>query len=303
VKKVLSLAAATALTGMLIVGGRPAHALVVTPNPGDSALTSVLITNPAGFASYGASYALGNSAQVGTYTGFASPPRTIGNGVVLSTGNATDVVGPYRNDVSNGEVSTGFGGGSTPEIDSYAPGHVTNWSSSHDAAVLTVNFTLSSPSAIAFNFLFGSVEFPVYTSNYTDAFFAFLDGNQITFDTSGNAVQVGSSFASLLNTDDTNTIFTGVGANAGNDAHGLLGVLTTTSGTLTAGAHTLQFEVADTNDAQLDSAIFLTDLHTTTGGSGPVTGGGGTILPEPASMALMGAGLVALGVTRRRRAK
>ena len=99
------------------------------------------------------------------------------------------------------------------------------------ATRLTLSFTLANPSAVAFDFAFGSVEFPQYTSSFTDAAYVFLDGTQITFDSKGNPVQVGASFSSLLTTADTNTAFS--------DPHGLLGPITTLSGTLAAGAHTL----------------------------------------------------------------
>jgi len=217
---------------------------------------------------------------------------TIGNGVVLSSGQAVQTPGPAS---AGSSPSTSLGGGSTPEINAYAPGKITNWSSSHDTAVLKVDFTLASPTAVAFNFIFGSVEFPVYTNNFTDAAFVFLDDNQITFDQNGNPVQVGSSFASNLTTADTNSAFA--------NPHGLIGPLTTNSGELAAGAHTILFEVADTNDTVLDSALFLNDFHTTAAtGPGPCTVNCGTAVPEPASMTALGSGLLAMiGVNWLRR--
>src|SRR6187397_944918 len=136
--------------GLALSAGE-ASALVVTNTSDSGALTGALVANPSNFNSISATYTVGDPAQVGTYTGFTSPPVTIGNGIVLSTGNAVDTVGPYRNDVGDGDVSTGFGAGSTPEINAYAPGHIDGWSSSHDAAVVQVNFNLAAPSAIKFS--------------------------------------------------------------------------------------------------------------------------------------------------------
>lgn len=280
-----------AALAMLVCGAGSANALVVTQDTNGTDLLNALVPNQAEFSSISASYTTGAAAQVGTYTGFTSPPVIIGDGVVLSTGQAVQTVGPAN---PGSSPSTDFGGGSTPEIDAYAPSHVANWTSSHDAAVLAVNFTLAAPSAVAFNFIFGSVEFPVFTSEFTDAAYVFLDGTQITFDANGDPVQVGASFAGTLTTADTNSAFA--------NPHGLIGPLTTNSGTLTAGPHTIEFEVADTNDGELDSAIFLNDFTTATGDGGPCTVD--CSVPEPGSAALLVMGLLTLaGIGWRRKTR
>jgi hypothetical protein len=177
----------------------------------------------------------------------------------------------------------------TPEFNAYGPGHITNFSASYDVAALQVNFSLSSASQVGFDFVFGSIEYPNYTNNYTDSFLAFLDGsapaNQVVFDAFGNPVQVGSSFATELTTADANTAFS--------NPHGLMKLHTFTLQPLTAGDHTLIFEVGDVNDHILDSGVFISNLHA---GSG--SGGTGGDVPEPASLTLMALGGAALAAVR-----
>lgn len=288
--KLLLIACSATLTAVL---GTSAP-LLITPTTNGAALAAAL-GGGGGLTINSVTITNGAASQFGTYTGFDSPPVTIGNGVVLSTGQASEVTAAFHS--SGGSPSTNTGQPGTTEFNNYGSGHITNFSSSNDVAAILVNFTLSAPDQVGFDFVFGSVEFPVFTNSFTDAFVAFLDGsapsNQIVFDASGNPVQVGTSFANALTTADTNTAFS--------NPHGLVKLQTFTMNQLAAGNHTILFETGDVNDHILDSAAFIANLHA---GTGP----GGTIppTPEPATLALAGtalAGIVVLRWRARRRTR
>lgn len=259
------------------------------------ALTVTQTTNPvtlaaalggAGLTINSVSITNGAAGQFGTYTGFTSPPVTIGNGVVMSSGLVTETTAAYHsagNTPSNDMAVSG-----TAEFDAYGPGHIANFTASYDVAALQVNFTLASPSQVGFQFIFGSIEYPQFVNSYTDAFLVFLDGmapaNQIVFDNAANPVQVGASFAGALTTADTNTAFA--------DPHGLLKLQTFTD-VLAAGNHSILFEVGDVNDHVLDSGVFLSDFHAGEGG------GGTNPVPIPPTAWLMASGLLGLAGWRR----
>jgi hypothetical protein len=265
-----------------------ASAMVVTQTTNGTTLGTAL-GGGGGLTVNSVTVANGAAAQFGTYTGFTSAPVTIGNGIVLSSGNAVDTTAASHS--SGSSPSTDEQQTGTAAFDAYGPGHITNFSGSFDVAALTVNFTLASASQVGFDFIFGSVEYPVFTSSFTDAFLAFLDGtgtaNQVVFDASNQAVQVGGSFASALTTADTNSAFS--------SPHGLVKLQTFTN-VLSAGAHTITFEVGDVNDHVLDSAAFISNLHA---GQGTVGTGGGNV-PEPASVGLVGIGIAGLLWARRK---
>jgi len=237
--------------GVLVTATTNVAALATALNASGLTITSVSIRN-------------GADGQFGTYTDFTTPPITIGDGVVLSSGDVSFVGPPPDPSLDFPQPSYDMGSSNTPEFDAYGPTNIENFTGSYDVAALQVNFHLDTNSPIKFDFIFGSVEYPSWTSQYTDALLVFLDGidptNQITFDENHKPVQVGKSFAGAVETADQNTAFA--------DPHGVLPELTTTSALLLAGDHVLLFEVGDVNDALLDSAAFITNLRAEAGDQG-----------------------------------
>ena len=242
-----------------------------------------------------ASVTNGAAVQFGTFTGFTSPPVISADGIVLSSGKAVETTADSYSFLNFPSTNTGQPG--TPEFDAYGPGHITNFNNSNDVAALMVSFTLSSASQVGFDFIFGSVEYPTFVGTFTDSFLAFLDGtavaDQIVFDASNQAVQVGTTFSDALTTADTNSAF--------QDPHGLVQLQTFTN-TLSAGSHTIVFEVGDVNDHILDSAAFISNLHAGPGivGTNP-PGTTDSSVPEPGTLGLLGAGLACLIAGRRGR--
>lgn len=219
----------------------------------------------------------GVAGQFGTYRNFETLPVTIRPGVVLSSGDVTDLsplleaLDPEYDPASpparvNNQMFPEPETGGTLEFDNYGAsgGNIENFNGSYDVAALRVDFVLEEDSPVKFDFIFGSVEFPYWTGQFTDAFLVFLDGfdeaHQITFDTNGNAVQVGSSFAGLETTADLNTAFA--------NPHALIHHLTTTTERLDSGAHFIVFEVGDVNDHILDSVAFISNLRAEAGAPG-----------------------------------
>lgn len=219
----------------------------------------------------------GVPGQFGTYSNFVLAPVTIHDGIVLSSGSVAELgpipgaTEPWYDPSSppsqvNSEMYPWPETGGTPEFDAYgfSEGGIENFNGGYDVAALLVEFSLEEDSAVKFDFIFGSVEYPFWTSQFTDAFLVFLDGtapeNQITFDSNGNAVQVGSSFAGLETTADQNCAFS--------DPHGLIHHLTTTTEVLESGTHVLIFEVGDVNDHILDSGVFISRLRAEAGDPG-----------------------------------
>lgn len=246
---------------LLALGWQAQAAVSVVPTMDGNALKAAL--NPQGLTITAVTTPYGTAGQFGTYSNFTLSPVTISNGVLLSSGNVASVgLPPDPGD----KPSQDWVGDSSPEFDAYGPGNIENFTSSYDVAVLRVTFNLTTNSQVKFDFVFGSVEFPNYTSAYTDALLVFLDGtdptNQIAFDQSHQPVQVGLAFSGVVETGDRNTTFAA--------PHGLMGRLTTTTAVLPAGNHTLRFEVGDVNDGILDSAAFIANLRAEAGTQGTV---------------------------------
>lgn len=270
-RRTLSAAALGVLACSLCAASANASVTTV-PTTSGAALKAAL--NPTGLTIDSVTIHKGVAGQFGTFSHFQTPPVTIANGIVMSSGSVENLgpipeaslpdYDPASPPPQVNSQMTYVDNGGTTEFDDHGHAAIDNFYASFDVAAIKVVFTLDEDSQVKFDFIFGSVEFPYWTGQFTDAFAVFLDdldpASQICFDSNGKSIQVGNSFAGLETTADVNTAFS--------NPHAVIHHLTTTTDDLAAGEHVLWFEVGDVNDHILDSAVFLSNLRTGVGTPG-----------------------------------
>lgn len=265
----LAMAATLALT----VSG--AHALTVNPTEdADTLATSILGT---GVSISNETYSDDDEQlSAGTFTGGGS---TIGidSGIIISTGAAADAEGPNDSDL------TGTGG---------------------TVGALSLDFTTTT-GALFFNYVWASEEYNEFVdSDFNDTFEFLLSGpgisgtQNIALLPNGDPVTINNvnlgDNASVYNNNDPDDFAT---PPFNIEYDGFTDVLTAAATGLTIGeTYTLEMIVSDVGDSAYDSAVFIA------GGSfGGVTPPVDGVIPLPASLPLLLAGMGVLGVMRRRK--
>jgi hypothetical protein len=289
------------LSAAMLAGHAAYGALMVAPIDGTTVtadtMASALLGSSSGITINSATYTGANQAS-GQFTG-GNAIIGFGSGILLTSGNVTNVVGPNSSDGATGD--NGLSGNSS--LDALIPGFTT-----HDASVLTINFTVPTAAKVTFNYVFGSEEYNEYVnSSYNDVFGFFVNG--------ANAALIpGTATAVAINNLNCGNPFVGSGPNCAlfrnNDLEdgggaidteldGLTTVLSI-SASVNAGENELVLAIADAGDWVLDSGVFIQ------GESFQVCGVPGAPecpngAPEPGVLALLSAGLLGLGLLRRRR--
>lgn len=241
--------AATFLLGLTGIS-KSARAISITPTNDGNTLTNTILGSGITVVPGSVNYSGANGAS-GTFTNGNSSGIGIDSGIILTTGQASDAVGPNNDAYTTGNNGTG----GDANLSSLA-GNTTN-----DATTLEFDFQTAGGD-VFFNYVFASEEYPEYANDiYNDVFAFFLDGQNIalipgtTTPVSINNVNGGNP----LGTNAVNPQFynDNDGGNFDIEYNGFTKLFTAQALGLAPGTHRIKLAIADVGDDALDSAVFI----------------------------------------------
>lgn len=262
----------TQLILALGLGCIPASAqFLITPESDPHQLLNNLYGS--GISLVGTPVAIGGANSSGVFSGGLSAGLDFDAGLIFSTGNVLDAIGP--NDHASKSTNFGLAG----DIDLAA---ITGLSS-QDASGLQFSFTTSTGD-LFFNFLFASEEYEEYINSSVNDVFAFFLTPDIESNTPGNQPGVTRNLALIQGTNDPITVDTVtpttnsssyISNKTGTENHQFDGrtknIIASAEG-IGPGEHIIKIVIGDSGDSVLDSAVFL-QAGTFGGQPGLVTNG------------------------------
>jgi hypothetical protein len=276
--------------------GSTSHALTV-----DTAVTSVDMVNailgPGISLVPGTIFDGGAGTAGGLFSDGLASGLGIDSGIIMSTGYADQAEGPNTtgpetlsignpNDDTSGNLNL-LGDADLTAL----AGFVT-----YDANLLEFDFQTGTGD-LFFNFVFASEEYIDYVNTqYNDVFGFFVDGKNIglvpgtsTPITVNTVNPITNSSYYVNNVSNTNG-YPVAGAETAYD--GFTTVITAQALGIGSGVHHMKLAIADGSDHVLDAAVFIQEGSFSGEEPGPV--------PEPASMLLLGFGLIGLALGRKK---
>lgn len=226
----------------------------------------------------------GVAVSAGTFTTTQPGVIGFGNGIILSSGNVSSVIGPNLQD----STSTDNGLGGDANLQSLIPNHVV-----YDATVLEFDFVANSIQAgqtgsLNFNFVFSSEEYNEWVNTaYNDVFGFFLNGQNIALlqdlqttvqiDTVNGGNPYGPPPSGINWNQFRNNDLSDGGGAIDTEMDGLTIVLTAHGQITGPGPHHIKLAIADAGDHIYDSNVFIQ------GSSLVATSGPSCVAPTPTS--------------------
>jgi len=255
------------------------HAIAITPETDANTLAAAVTAGASGITVTGATlsgHVTDGGVSSGTYSNASGTYNNVPGGIVLSTGDVQDYEdGPN----TTGSMGTNYGVPATAAQENLLD-PITGGGFNHfDTTQLDITFD-SATGEVFFFVVFGSEEYPEFVnSSYIDGFGLYLNGVNIA-SVAGDPVNINHPAMQAL----AGTELDGILAPNGNPILAFSGAANPTGNTLT-------FIVADTSDSSYDTTVYISSLS----GQDP-----SVPVPEPSMLALLGAGLLGLGMSRRR---
>lgn len=220
-KVALGITSAAVFAGVGLIEAPSAKALSVSPTNDGNTLLNSLLGNPSGLSNFTVT-TTGAASAFGLFSD--DTVFGLGSGVVLSTGNAADVVGP--NNVGD---KSGFLG---------------------NLAQIDISFDADNTvEKLFFQYVFGSEEFPEWAnSSFNDSFELLLNGVNLALLGNGDPVTINNLAANPA-------LITNTGNETQLDAYTQILLF---EGLVNKNAtNLLQIKIADVGDVGYDSAVFI----------------------------------------------